>query len=134
MDSLDRDARSERMSRIRGKDSHPEMVVRRILHRLGFRYRLHARNLPGRPDVVFTRKKKAIFVNGCFWHRHDCHLGRLPKSRLDFWLPKLEKNRQRDGANRLALDKLGWRSLTVWECELNDAEALSLRLRDFLGS
>lgn len=133
VDSLTPEQRSERMSRIRAKDSKVEMVVRRTVHGMGFRYRLHAANLPGKPDLIFPRRKKVIFVHGCFWHRHDCKLGRVPKSRLDFWLPKLDKNKERDRANREALTALGWECLTIWECEINNKEALGARLKQFLG-
>ena len=121
------------MSRVRGKNSKPEMAVRRMVHGMGYRYRLHRGDLPGRPDLVFPSRRKVIFVHGCFWHRHDCHLGRVPKSRLDFWLPKLEGNRRRDAANRAALVNIGWECLTVWECEIGDADALRARLARFLG-
>lgn len=133
VDSLTPEQRSQRMSRIRGKDSKAEMIVRRLIHGMGYRYRLHAANLPGKPDLVFRKRRKVIFVHGCFWHRHDCHLGRIPKSRLDFWLPKLEKNRVRDDANRSTLAALGWDQLVIWECELKDREALKGRLAHFLG-
>jgi DNA mismatch endonuclease (patch repair protein) len=133
VDSLTPEQRSERMSRIRGKDSKAELIVRRLIHAAGFRYRLHVAKLPGKPDLVFPGRRKIIFVHGCFWHRHDCALGRLPKSRLDFWLPKLEKNRLRDETNRIALAALGWDCRVVWECELGDREALSERLTHFLG-
>lgn len=133
VDSLTEEQRSRRMSLIRSKDSKAEMTVRRLTHAMGYRYRLHAANLPGKPDLVFSKRRKAIFVHGCFWHRHDCSLGRVPKSRLDFWLPKLEKNRQRDETNRIALAALGWDCLTIWECELRNREALQARLAHFLG-
>lgn len=133
MDTLSPEQRSERMSRVRAKDSKPEMVVRRAAHAMGYRYRLHRNDLPGKPDLVFPAKKKVVFVHGCFWHRHDCKLGRLPKSNLDFWLPKLQKNRQRDLANQAALNALGWEALIVWECEIGDEGALRARLGDFLG-
>jgi DNA mismatch endonuclease, patch repair protein len=105
------------MSRVRGRGTAPEMLVRRIVHALGYRYRLHRRDLPGCPDLVFGKRKKIIFVHGCFWHRHDdsaCKLARLPKSRLDFWLPKLEANRQRDERNQARLVAIGWKSLIIW--------------------
>lgn len=103
-DTLSPQERSERMGRVRNKDTKPEMVVRRLTHSLGYRYRLHGRKLPGRPDMVFAGRKKVIFVHGCFWHRHDeqnCPLTRWPKSRLEFWVPKLEKNKQRDSTAAL---------------------------------
>jgi DNA mismatch endonuclease (patch repair protein) len=134
MDSLTPAQRSERMGKIRAKNSKPEIIVRRLIHGLGFRYRIHVATLPGKPDLVFSGRKKVVFVHGCFWHRHDCKLGRVPKSRVDFWLPKLEKNRDRDVANRAALDALGWDQLVVWECELRDLGALRGRLMGFLGN
>ncbi|MER9309636.1 DNA mismatch endonuclease Vsr [Mesorhizobium australicum] len=108
------------MARIHGRDTKPEMVVRRLLHGMGYRYRLHRGDLPGKPDIVFGKRKKAIFIHGCFWHRHDdpaCTLARLPKSRLDFWGPKLSANAKRDALKQDALKRLGWNVLVVWECE-----------------
>ena len=135
-DTLTKSERSERMSRVRGRDTKPEMIVRRLAHSLGFRYRLHDRNLPGAPDVVFRSRRKVIFVHGCFWHRHNdptCKLARLPKSRLDFWGPKLEANRERDSRHQSELDQLGWDSLVVWECELGHREQLKNKLLAFLA-
>lgn len=124
---------SRRMSRVRGKDTAPEMVVRRALHGMGYRYRLHDKKLPGRPDVVFHGRKKAIFVNGCFWHFHEnCPGCRLPKSRREFWMPKLEENRRRDERALTAMKEAGWDTLVVWECEMRDVDALKKRLRAFL--
>lgn len=124
------------MSRIRAKDSQPEMIVRRLVHGMGYRYRLHRRGLPGTPDLVFGPKRKVIFVHGCFWHRHpdpSCRLVRMPKSRQEFWGPKLEGNRARDQRNVAALEAEGWQSLVVWECEATgDREALADKLRGFL--
>ncbi|WNK01246.1 DNA mismatch endonuclease Vsr [Thalassospiraceae bacterium LMO-JJ14] len=132
-DTLTPKQRSERMARIRAQDTKPEMVVRRIIHSHGYRFRLHAKELPGKPDIVLRPRKKAIFVHGCFWHRHpNCSLARLPKSRLDFWEPKLEQNRKRDLKNQCELKILGWDFLVVWECELGDMNALKSRLLDFL--
>lgn len=134
-DTLTPALRSERMARIRGKDTKPEMVVRRLVHSMGYRYRLGGRGLPGRPDLVFPSRRAVILVHGCFWHRHDdpsCKLARLPKSRLDFWQPKLEANRVRDARNERELAGLGWRILVVWECEVRDRERLCVRLRQFL--
>lgn len=134
MDTLTPAQRSERMSRIRGKGSKPEIAVRKLIHGLGFRYRLHARELPGKPDLVFRKKRKAIFVHGCFWHRHEgCALARLPKSRHDFWLPKLGRNRERDVANEAALNAAGWKQLVIWECELKDLTKVQGRVVRFLG-
>ena len=135
-DTLSPKERSERMSRIRHKDTGPERVVRSIVHGLGYRYRLHAKGLPGRPDLVFRSRRKVIFVHGCFFHRHpdpECRLARLPKSRLDFWLPKLTGNRQRDLRNEAALAGDGWRVLVVWECELPHRKSLVTRISRFLG-
>ena len=134
MDTLSPAERSERMSRVRSKDTKPEMVVRKLAHGMGFRYRLHVRKLPGHPDLVFAGRRKVIFVHGCFWHRHGarCPLTRWPKSKLDFWRPKLEQNRKRDLRNRRALRKLGWRVLVIWECQLANIARLENRLRLFL--
>lgn len=134
-DTLTRVQRSERMAGIHSRDTKPEMMVRRLVHGMGFRYRLHARSLPGKPDLVFVGRKKVIFVHGCFWHRHGskkCKLARLPKSRLEFWRPKLEKNRDRDRHTKMELSRLGWEVLTIWECELKDIASLSARVRSFL--
>lgn len=108
------------MAAIRAKDTKPEMIVRRGLHRLGFRYRLHDRKLPGRPDLVFPKYRAVIFVNGCFWHGHDCKYFRMPTSSPEFWESKINGNRKRDGDTRRALRKLGIRNITVWECEIRD--------------
>ncbi|WCM26323.1 very short patch repair endonuclease [Sphingomonas sp. QA11] len=115
-------ARSAQMAKVRGRDTKPEMRVRRALHAAGVRYRLHAKDLPGRPDIVLPSRRVAIFVHGCFWHRHpdpNCKLARLPKSRLDFWVPKLEANRARDQLKEAALLDAGWTVQTIWECELD---------------
>ena len=134
-DIVDPETRSRMMSGIRGKNTKPEMIVRRLLHAMGYRYRLHARELPGKPDIVFRRRRLAIFVHGCFWHRHSdpvCKLARMPKSRVDFWEPKLEGNRARDEANVAALEGMGWKVLLVWECQLRDSEQLGNTLRRFI--
>jgi DNA mismatch endonuclease (patch repair protein) len=122
------------MASVKAKDTRPEMLVRRLLFSLGFRYRLHDRGLPGSPDIVVRGRKKAIFVHGCFWHRHEgCPLARLPKSRLDFWIPKLEGNRERDARKLLQLQSQGWDALVIWECELKDLNLLEKKLNGFLG-
>lgn len=134
-DTLTPAQRSERMSRIRDVNTRPEMIVRRLIHKMGFRFRLHRKDLPGRPDLVFPRLHKVVFVHGCFWHRHSdpaCRLARLPKSRLEFWLPKLEANQARDARNQMALTEAGWQVLVVWECELRDKEQLENKIREFL--
>lgn len=135
VDTLSPKDRSERMAKVRGRNTKPEMVVRRLVHGMGFRYRLHDRALPGSPDLVFRARKKAIFVHGCFWHRHsdtDCKLARMPKSRLDFWEPKLRGNRERDERHQRDLDALGWKALVVWECQLRHVEQLKNKLHAFL--
>jgi DNA mismatch endonuclease (patch repair protein) len=135
MDTLDKAQRSERMSLIRGRDTKPELIVRRLLHSLGYRYRLHRNDLPGHPDIVFGKRRKVIFVHGCFWHRHGdpgCRLARLPKSRLEFWVPKLTANAERDAKNQESLVRAGWAVLLVWECELSDSEHLENKLTRFL--
>lgn len=133
MDTLTPNQRSERMSRIRGKDMRPELTVRRITHGMGYRYRLHVRTLPGNPDLVFRPRRKVIFVHGCFWHRHEgCKLARLPKTRLEFWLPKLESNKQRDMAKQAQLHESGWEVLVIWECWLSDTAFVQSEIKDFL--
>jgi DNA mismatch endonuclease (patch repair protein) len=105
------------MARIRGKDTKPELVVRRLLHRMGVRFRLHRKDLPGKPDVVLPGRKKIIFIHGCYWHGHYCSAGRLPKSRIEFWLPKIAGNCLRDARNVKALRRNGWSVLVLWECQ-----------------
>lgn len=132
-DTLTPSERSERMSRIRNRDTKPELLVRRLVHSLGFRYRLHRLELPGKPDLVFSSRRKIIFVHGCFWHRHpDCSLARLPKSRLDFWVPKLERNRKNDLLKQDELRRLGWVVLVIWECELREHDGLKRKIMEFL--
>lgn len=135
MDSLSPAERSEIMARVHSKNSRPELFVRKLIFALGYRYRLHARDLPGHPDLVFRKRRKVIFVHGCFWHRHTaCALARLPKSRLDFWVPKLEGNKQRDQRNKRALTKDGWKVLTIWECQLKNTVRLQATIRRFLDA
>jgi DNA mismatch endonuclease (patch repair protein) len=136
LDPLSPTERSKRMSRVRNSDTRPELTVRKLVHGLGYRYRLHDRRLPGNPDLVFVGRRKIIFVHGCFWHMHRCHHGaaRVPKSRLDFWVPKLQQNRRRDLSEQAKLRALGWRVLVVWECELRgDLGKLTRRFNAFLG-
>ena len=122
------------MRRIRSRDTSPELIVRSLLHRLGFRFRLHRRDLPGKPDIVFPRYRKVIFVHGCFWHLHNkCVDGRVPKSRRSYWQPKLTRNVERDYLSRAALRKLGWKSLVLWECQTSDEKALTARIQEFLS-
>lgn len=132
-DTISTEKRSYVMSLVKGKNTRPEMLVRRMVHAAGFRYRLHDAKLPGKPDLVFSRKRKVIFVHGCFWHRHEgCALNRIPKSNQDFWLPKLEGNKTRDEINIRKLHAAGWETLVVWECELRQLNTLERRLRMFL--
>lgn len=121
MDRLTTERRSALMSRIPGKDTLPERTLRRALHQLGYRYRLHARDLPGRPDIIFRKRRKIIFVHGCFWHLHtNCKLGALPKSKLRYWKPKLEANAARDERIIRELRRSGWKILVVWQCQLRN--------------
>ncbi|MHB1220324.1 MAG: very short patch repair endonuclease [Alphaproteobacteria bacterium] len=136
MDTLTSKQRSERMSRVRGANTKPEWTVRRLVHGMGYRYRLHSSDLPGKPDLVFARRRKVLFVHGCFWHRHPdpkCPLSRLPKSRLDFWVPKLEGNRKRDKRDEKRLRDIGWSVMVVWECQLKNKNRLAARIGRFLG-
>ena len=133
MDTLTPAARSEQMSHVHGRDTRPELEVRRLVYAMGFRYRLHVKDLPGKPDIVFRRRRSVIFVNGCFWHRHEgCRLARMPKSKVDFWKEKLEGNAARDRRHIASLRQMGWRAFTVWEFELKDKERLAGRLRRFI--
>lgn len=126
--------RSAVMAAVKGKDTKPEMIVRRAAHALGYRYRLHRKDLPGKPDLVFPGRRKAVFVHGCFWHGHDCARGRRkPKQNADYWAAKIARNVARDRASQAALADAGWAVLTVWECETKDGAALGLRLAVFLG-
>ncbi|WP_332815978.1 very short patch repair endonuclease [Ramlibacter sp.] len=120
MDTLTPAERSERMGRIRGQDTKPELLLRRALHGLGLRYRLHVKALPGKPDIVFPKFRTVLFVNGCFWHRHaGCKVANTPKTNIDFWRAKFQANVDRDQRNIVRLQELGWRVLIVWECETN---------------
>ena len=133
VDTVTAARRSEIMSRVRGKDTRPEMLVRRLVHGAGYRYRLHGPGLPGRPDLVFAARKKVIFIHGCFWHSHaDCQYARVPKSRTEFWLTKLQANKERDARNIKELTGAGWKVLVLWECELKNP-ALMLKIREFLA-
>jgi DNA mismatch endonuclease, patch repair protein len=133
MDTLTPEQRSRLMSHIRSKDTKPELAVRSLVHRMGYRFRLHSKTLPGTPDLVFASRGKVIFVNGCFWHGHSCLKGRRPRTRESFWREKLENNRKRDIRNRRKLKALGWSSLVIWECEVRRTEALTRKLLRFLG-
>jgi DNA mismatch endonuclease (patch repair protein) len=129
-DPLSPEERSKRMSLVRAKDTKPEMRVRRLVHSMGYRYRLHVRNLPGCPDLVFRKWRKVIFVHGCFWHQHDCAMGnRMPKSRVEFWQEKLQGNKKRDARNQRQLKAEGWSVLVIWECQTASGETDRLRTR-----
>lgn len=124
-----------RMSKVRKKDTKPEVLVRSAVHRLGYRFRLHRADLPGTPDLTFPRLRKVIFVHGCFWHRHDCRLaGKLPARRQEYWLPKLRRNVERDAEAKQSLAQRGWAVLTIWECETRDQKELRARLSEFLAA
>jgi len=123
------------MQSVRGKDTKPEIAVRRLVHSLGYRYRLHVRSLPSCPDLVFPARRKVILVHGCFWHRHDCRKGRsLPATRTSFWRTKLEANKVRDASNRRKLNRLGWKTLVIWECQIRKIALLETRIHKFLES
>ena len=125
---------SDRMRRVRKVDTKPEIVVRRLAHRMGYRFRLHRRDLPGTPDIVFPSRRQVIQVHGCFWHQHEgCRLASMPRSRLDYWGPKLARNVKRDAEKTKALHEAGWQQMIVWECETRDEDALRERLSAFLG-
>jgi DNA mismatch endonuclease, patch repair protein len=131
MDTRSPEQRSYIMRSVRSRDTGPELIVRSLLHRLGFRFSLHRKNLPGRPDIVLPKHRTVVFVHGCFWHGHGCEKGRLPKSKLDFWRPKIRKNRIRDAEAVRTLKSAGWRVLTIWQCEIKDVGLLSEKLAKF---
>jgi DNA mismatch endonuclease (patch repair protein) len=127
--------RSENMRRIRSKDMRPELEVRSLVHKMGYRFRLHSKDLAGKPDLVFVSLRKVIFVHGCFWHCHEgCKTAHTPKSNLGYWGPKLERNRTRDAANISALKQEGWKTLVIWECETRSEHTLQKRIKTFLGA
>lgn len=122
------------MAAVRSTDTKPEMLVRRLVHRLGYRFRLHRKDLPGKPDLVFPGRRAVVFVHGCYWHGHDCKRGaRMPKTNVDYWTGKIGRNRERDEASVSALEATGWRVLIIWECEMKDSDVLAGRLQGFLG-
>lgn len=132
MDTLTPEQRSALMSRIRSKDTTPELVVRSLLHHLGYRFRLHRKDLPGKPDIVLPRRRKVVLVNGCFWHGHTCKLASKPKSNREYWRTKIENNCERDARNIEALRNLGWSVLVLWECEIRRLDGLERRLAAFM--
>lgn len=129
MDHLTRQERSALMSKIRGKNTKPELYIRKYLWNLGYRYRLHQKSLPGTPDIVFPSKRKAVFINGCFWHGHECRKRGIPKTRKAFWRQKVERNQARDAINIGNLTEMGWRTFVLWECEIKKEPALENLLR-----
>lgn len=132
-DTRTKEKRSEIMSAVHSKDTGPEMVIRRLVFGMGYRYRLHVKELPGRPDIVMPGRRKVIDVRGCFWHGHvGCRYGRLPKSRLEFWTAKIERNRARDVENLKLLEDRGWKVLVVWQCELKNLDTLKTKLYEFI--
>lgn len=134
MDTITASERSLLMGRIRSKDTRPELAVRSILHRLGYRFRLHRKDLPGRPDIVMPKHRKIILVQGCFWHGHTCQLASKPKSNESYWNLKIQTNRVRDSRNLNALVSKGWRVLELWECEIRKLDGLKEKLQDFMDS
>ncbi|WJO24163.1 very short patch repair endonuclease [Pseudomonas soli] len=133
-DRLSSQKRSWNMSRIKSRDTTPELAVRKVLYGMGYRYRLHSTAVPGKPDIVLKRFRAAIFVHGCFWHRHPgCKFAYVPKSRVEFWKKKFEANVRRDETVKKQLSDLGWKSLTIWECETKSRETIEHLLRGFLG-
>ncbi|HEY5047029.1 MAG TPA: very short patch repair endonuclease [Rhizomicrobium sp.] len=133
MDRLTGERRSWLMSRVKSRDTTPEVALRSMIHRMGYRFRLHRKDLPGKPDIVFGPRMKIVFVHGCFWHGHRCGKGRLPKSNGAFWQSKIVGNRSRDRRHIRALNGMGWKVLVVWQCELKDPLAVRRRIVDFLG-
>ena len=126
--------RSQQMSLVRSKHTKPELLVRRLVHRMGYRYRLHQADLPGIPDLVFRSRRKVVLVHGCFWHGHKCRLGRMPKSRLDYWSPKITGNRERDIRTLRDLRGMHWRVLVLWECQLHELGTVAKKIQNFLES
>lgn len=123
------------MSRVRGKDTSPEIKIRSLTHRLGYRFRLHRKDLPGKPDLVFPSRKKVIFVHGCFWHGHDCTRGkRTPKANASYWIEKIRKNIERDVKNQAELQTLGWNVLIVWECETKNLDKVACKINEYLSN
>ncbi|MBW2568909.1 MAG: DNA mismatch endonuclease Vsr [Deltaproteobacteria bacterium] len=134
MDILTKEKRSWNMSRIRSGNTKPELLVRSLLHRMGYRFRLHRKDLPGKPDIVLPKHKAVVFVHGCFWHRHEgCKYAYMPKSRLEFWGTKFKSNVERDRKVKKQLKEKNWRVLVIWECELSNIESIIKKLKDYLN-
>ena len=137
MDTISPERRSENMRRIRGKNTRPELVVRKTLFAMGYRYRLHSAKLPGKPDLVFSKQRKVIFVHGCFWHSHSnsrCNIVRLPKSNSEYWAEKLKRNVTRDAIRKAELRRLGWKTMTIWECQTRSISRQLWRIKRFLNA
>lgn len=132
MDRLSPERRSWLMSRIKGANTKPELAVRSLLHRMGYRFRLHRRDLPGTPDIVLPGRAAAVFVHGCFWHGHACKRAKMPKSRAEYWIDKIEGNKRRDARKRRQLRTLGWKVVVVWECEMKNPDKLAKKLHSAL--
>jgi DNA mismatch endonuclease (patch repair protein) len=133
MDTISVQRRSANMRAIRSKNTGPEMIVRRLVFAMGYRYRLHRKDLPGKPDLVFASHRKVLFLHGCFWHGHDCKRGsRIPKTNIEYWEKKLARNKDRDAENGAALQAQGWSVLVIWECQTKDEPALRILLKSFL--
>ncbi|MGC2164247.1 MAG: DNA mismatch endonuclease Vsr [Silvibacterium sp.] len=133
-DSITTERRSDNMRKIRSKDTKPELQIRKLLFGLGYRFTLHRKDLPGEPDIVFTGRKRVIFIHGCFWHQHqDCREGRVPGSRQEYWIPKLKNNISRDQKHVVELQKLGWKVLVIWECQVTNIDRAEDMMLKFLG-
>lgn len=133
VDHVSPEKRSQIMRAVHGKNTAPEMTVRKMVFAMGYRYRIHTKGLAGTPDLVFVSRRKVIFVHGCFWHGHECKKGKLPKSQPDYWKDKIGQNTMRDSRNISALRDLGWDVLVIWQCELKDAARLTMKISSFLG-
>jgi DNA mismatch endonuclease (patch repair protein) len=135
MDKISKEKRSKNMSKIRSKNTKPELLVRSIIHQMGYRFRLHVPDLPGKPDIVLPRHRKIIFVHGCFWHQHkNCKIAHKPKSRISYWQPKLNANKKRHRKHMRTLKSLGWNCIVVWECETKNLNKMKAKLQEFLGN
>tara|TARA_Y100000031_G_C8154477_1_gene353948 strand:+ start:541 stop:978 length:438 start_codon:yes stop_codon:yes gene_type:complete len=135
MDKISIKSRSKNMQNIRSRDTKPEITVRKMIFSMGYRYRIHYNKLPGKPDIVFPGKKKAIYVHGCFWHQHEnvnCKIVHFPKSRLEYWLPKFQRTKERDISQQIEIKKMGWASLIIWECELDKLDLLKNKIMIFI--
>lgn len=131
-DHVSKEKRSNIMKKVRGKNTSPELLVRKIIYSLGYRYRLHGKDLPGKPDIVFRWRKKVIFIHGCFWHAHGCKKGQPPKSNLPYWIPKLQENKIRDQDNIKSISAMGWSALIIWQCEIKSKDELIDKINSFL--